>query len=76
MNLLNLIGLSMNLAGIIILSLSFIPIPMKYFTIRESEKDKPKPALVLRYNNRYLWWSAWILIILGSALQIYVSAIS
>jgi hypothetical protein len=75
MKILNIIGLSMNLLGIIILSISFIPAPMKYFTIREKESDKPKPALVLRYNNRFLWWFAWILIIFGNVLQIYVNTI-
>ena len=76
MILLNAIGLSMNLIGVIILALSFIPVPMKYFTIREKEDDKPKPTLVLKYHNRFLWWSAWILIIAGYILQIYVSIIS
>ena len=76
MNLLNLIGLLMNLIGVIILSLSFIPAPMKYFTIKEKEEDKPKPALVLRYNNKFLWWLSWILIIFGYILQIYANMIT
>ena len=65
----------MNFIGIVILALFFIPAPMKYFTIREKEEDEPRPALVLRYNNKPLWWSVWILIILGNALQIYVGVI-
>jgi len=66
----------MALMGIIILSLSFVPVPMKYFTIREKEEDKPKPAIVLKYNNKFLWWFAWILIIFGNLFQIYVAIIN